>query len=304
MKIAIIGAGALGLMFGAKLSQENEVYLLDIDPKTIDAINKDGVLYQDALTKEKEIFHPHACLNGTLKEKVDLVLVLVKTNYTESSLEANRNLIDGKTYFLTLQNGLGNEEKMGKYIDKEHLILGVTRNNSNRFGLNSLCRTNHGVTTLGIKKNNQEICESFQKALNQAGFETVLDSNIRKAIWSKLFLNLACNPLCAYYNVSIGEIESKPEIWEKAKSIIEEAVDVASKEGIHFDKEETVNQIKSFIHGLFEGHPSMWQDVTHKRKTEIMTMNGKVSELGKRYGVPTPSNDWITKKILDMESKF
>lgn len=304
MKIAVIGAGALGLMFGARLSQDNEVYLLDVNPTMVKAINEKGVTYEDALTGEKSLYHPHAYLNGTLDIRPDVVFVLVKTNYTEDSLKGNRNLIDGKTYFVTLQNGLGNEEKLSKFIDEDHLILGVTRNNSNRLDLTTVKRANHGMTTLGFNEKNQDFAEELAQVMSAASFETALDSDIRRVVWSKLFLNLCSNPICAYYNISIGEAEANPEIWEKGEHIIREAVAVAEKDGVHFDADKTVKSVKQFMHGLYDGHPSMWQDAMHKRKTEIMTMNGAVAALGKKYGIPTPYNDWIVSKIQEMESKF
>ena len=227
MKIGIIGAGALGLMFGSLLSKNHDVHLLDVNPEMIDKINKEGIHLHDDQNNTDETFYPKAHLNGTLEEKMDAVFVLVKSNYTTASLQANKNLIDSKTYFITLQNGLGNDEKMSEFVDKDHLILGVTRINSRRLGLNDVARANHGITVFGYQDSTKEFASKIAEAFN-----------------------------------------------------------------------------KKFCDGLTTGYTSMWQDVTNHRKTEIHALNGRIAQLGKLYHIPTPMNQWITDRILELEEKF
>lgn len=304
MKIAIIGAGALGLMFGSLLSKNHEVHLLDVNPEMIDKINAEGIHLHDDMENTDETFYPKAHLNGTLQEKMDVVFVLVKSNYTSASLKANQNLIDGNTYFITLQNGLGNDEKMAQYIDKDHLILGVTRINSRRLGLNEVARANHGITVFGYQDSTKEMANKISEVFNSSSFDAKIEENIKKVIWDKLFLNLSSNAFTAYYNCSIGQLSNDPERWGKASEAIREAVRIANHEGMNYSEEEQVSFNKKFCDPLMSGYTSMWQDVTNHRKTEIHALNGKISELGKLYNIPTPMNDWITSRILELEETF
>ena len=304
MKIGIIGAGALGLMFGSLLSKDHDVHLLDVNPEMIDKINKEGIHLHDDQNNTDETFYPKAHLNGTLEEKMDAVFVLVKSNYTTASLQANKNLIDSKTYFITLQNGLGNDEKMSEFVDKDHLILGVTRINSRRLGLNDVARANHGITVFGYQDSTKEFASKIAEAFNKATFDAKIESNIKKVVWDKLFLNLASNAFTAYYNCSIGALAADEERWAKASEAIREACAIANHEGMNYNADELIAFNKKFCEGLTSGYTSMWQDVTNHRKTEIHALNGRIAQLGKLYHIPTPMNQWITDRILELEEKF
>lgn len=304
MKIGIIGAGALGLMFGSLLSLHHDVHLIDVSQEMIDTINKEGVVVEDDQLKTKKVYYPHAHLNGTLDEVMDVVFVLVKSNYTLDCLKANMNLITDKTYFITLQNGLGNDEKMLQFIPKDHLLIGVTRINSRRLGLNAVARANHSISVIGYDENTKDIAERIVSAFNEATFDACLEANIQKVVWDKLFLNLATNALTSIFDCSIGAIYQNNEALNMAQEAVREAVRVANSLGLHYDEEAILELNRKFCVGMNSGYPSMWQDVKAKRKTEIHALNGKISELGKLCGVKTPTNDLITKKILEIENNY
>ena len=106
MKITILGAGAMGALFGGYLSQRNDVYLVDVDSSRIEQILKCGVRIREQDGVER-IFKLNAVTNTQGLPQMDLIIVFVKSIYTESALENNRGLIGNTTYLRTLQTGAG-----------------------------------------------------------------------------------------------------------------------------------------------------------------------------------------------------
>ena len=129
MRITVLGAGAMGSLFGGYLSKENDVTLVDLSPSVVASINKDGVRI-----KEKDgsmtVGRPKAVNDSSSLPEQDLVIVFVKSMYTLSALETNKHLIGKNTYLMTLQNGAGHESKLLKFADRLHVIIGSTQHNS------------------------------------------------------------------------------------------------------------------------------------------------------------------------------
>lgn len=302
MKIAIIGAGALGIMFGASLSYDNEVVLLDVIDPVIEKINNEGIICYD---NEKIIKGKvKAYKSGTLNEKFDLVIILTKTNYSKNSIESNLNLFTKDTYLMTVQNGLGNKELLNNYVDDKHLIIAVTKNNAVKLDANVARRSNHNVTTFGYNEDNKNFVEKLSNIFIKANFESRLSDNIDALVWEKVFLNLAVNPYCAYYNKNLKDFVNDENLWPLAKKTIKEAVDIANKLGQNFDYENISKHIHNEMNLVNNGYPSMWQDVTNKRLTEINSLNGKVVELGKSLNMDVSENERITNCIKQLESSY
>lgn len=123
MKIVIIGAGAMGCLYGAYLSRHNEVVMLDSYQPQVDAINKNGITVLEEDGTEQHFSSVRACLSGEYKEDADLVIVFVKSTYTEDALKTNRKLFGEHTLVMTLQNGAGNDRKIEQYVVKKNIII-------------------------------------------------------------------------------------------------------------------------------------------------------------------------------------
>ena len=119
MKVIIIGAGAMGGLYGAFLSKKNQVIMVDTFQKVVDKINNQGITVREQNGEEK-VFKNNisACVSGECDERADLVIMFVKSIYLENALEQNKNLFHDDTVVLTLQNGAGNDRKIERYVRK------------------------------------------------------------------------------------------------------------------------------------------------------------------------------------------
>lgn len=114
MKIIVIGAGAMGCLYGAYLSKHNNVTMLDVYEPQVENINQNGITVLEEDGTEQHFSNIRAMKSGTCKEVADLVIVFVKSTHTESSLEENKELFGENTLVMTLQNGAGNDRKIAK----------------------------------------------------------------------------------------------------------------------------------------------------------------------------------------------
>lgn len=176
MKIAILGAGAMGMLFGSYLSQHNQVWLIDIDEKRIEKINADGVVVCEK-NGEDRIYRPLAAASAAGLGTMDLVLVFVKSMFTVSALENNRSLIGPDTYLMTLQNGAGHEAKLLQFADEGHVIIGSTQHNSSVIANGHVNHGGSGQTSIGLLNGHSNEIQPIAENFTACGLDCCISIN-------------------------------------------------------------------------------------------------------------------------------
>ena len=304
MKIVIIGAGAMGCLYGAYLSEKNEVTMLDVYEPQVDAINKNGITIVEPDGTERQYKKVCAMKSGTCESVADLVVVFVKSIYSENALEENKALFGPDTVVMTLQNGAGNDRKIAKYVSRENIVIGTSKHNSINLGGGKISHTGAGITTIGSNLGRIEALSKIEEVLSQSGFETEVSDDIQRIIWSKLFVNLSINTFTAITRAPIGFMIENQYAWDFAEKMICEAVDVAEADGTHFSYMEVLNMVHHVCENLEKGYSSMYQDVTRGIPTEIDAINGAIVQQAKLYNVPAPYNTLIVDLIHAIEGAY
>lgn len=302
MRIAVLGAGAMGMLFGGYLSSNNEVLLVEIDPSRVDKINRDGICVREK--NEDRHFHPHAssCTKGF--EPVDLVLVFVKAMFTEDALRANLDLIGKSTYLMTLQNGAGHEQKLLKFADEEHIIIGSTQHNSSIIGNGVVNHGGSGITSIGLLNGNSSSLCDIADNLTKCGIKCVTCDEVKKQIWTKLFTNTAASALTAVLQVPLGFLVEDEDAHSIMKKLCREAVAVANEEGsARFDEAEAIAGVEAVCRNAKDGYTSIYSDIREGRKTEVDTISGSVIAAAKRLNVPVPCHEMLVALIHALERK-
>lgn len=302
MKVAIIGAGALGCLFGAKFSKNNEVILITHGSKSAEAINKNGVYIKEG--EEETIYHQNikAYATGECNQVVDVAVILVKTTQTQEALQQNLKIIGKDTIVLTLQNGLGNQEVISEYVDDKQLILGTTNHNSVLLENNKIFHSGAGITSIGGVRASKENIEKIYNLFISAGFECQISENIGYLLWRKLFINLTINSFTYITLTPIGFISQNSYALEYVKKIISEAVAVAKAEGYDFDEKEVVKTVNDVSAAHPKGYSSMSQDRKKGVKTEIDSINGAVVKLAQKHNILTPYNELVVNLVHAIEA--
>ena len=304
MKIVIIGAGAMGCLYGAYLSRNNDVVMLDSYKPQVDAINENGIRVLEEDGTEGIYDHVRAALSGEYREEADLVIVFVKSTFSEDALRTNRRLFGENTLVMTLQNGAGNDRKIAQYVDKKNIIIGTSKHNSVNLGGGEVRHSGHGTTTIGSNLKENANLAVIRDLLEESGFHAEITEDIQRIIWSKLFVNLSINTFTAITRSPIFSMIDNQYAWDFAEKMICEAVDVAEADGTHFSYMEVLNMVHHVCEDAGKGFSSMSQDVMHCRRTEIDAINGAIVEQAKLYNVPVPYNTLIVDLIHAIEGSY
>lgn len=302
MKIAIVGTGAMGCLFGAKFSLNNDVLLMTYNQQIADSLNQTGILVTEPDNSATHYQnHLHAYPSGHYDQPVDVLIILVKTPQTDDALKQNLKLIGPDTIVLTLQNGLGNYEEINKYVNAEQIVLGTTNHNSVLLGEGKIFHSGAGITTIGSPKVPADKLQQLAELFRSSGFECAVSDNIGYLLWRKLFVNIAINSFTYLTLTPIGFISQNEHAQDVVKKIIFEAVTVAKADGQNFDAEEVFSFINNVSATHLMGYSSMSQDRKRGAKTEIDWINGSVAKLAKQYHISAPYNELIVALVHAVE---
>jgi 2-dehydropantoate 2-reductase len=301
MRIAILGAGAMGSLFGGYLSQHNEVWLIDSDRGKVDAIQSKGVTIQES--DGDHIFHPNSVSDASNLDPMDLVVVFVKAIHSQEALRNSRHLIGEKTCLMSLQNGAGHEETLSNFISRERLIIGTTQHNSSLTMPGRIHHGGRGKTRIGLLDGDSSILEPIADAFRKCGLDTAVSNNIQKEIWKKLFLNASASALTAILKVKLGFIVENSHAWLLAKRLIEEAVAVANADNQDFDPDHVIADVREVLASAREGFTSIYADISNGVRTEVDVISGFVVRTATRLGIAVPNHEVVVKLIHALEEK-
>ena len=302
MKIVILGAGAMGSLFGAYLSRQNDVTLVDVNPATVENINRDGLVIREP-DGTSGVFHPHAVTSTEGMSPADLIMIFLNSRFNESALTANKGIIGPDTYLMTLQNGSGHEAVLSKFVSNEHVIIGSTQHNAN---LASPGISNHGgsgMTYFGCISGSADRLQSMADNFTACGLEAKVSDQVQKMIWNKMFTNVSASALTAALQMPLGYISSNAHAWNLCCTLIREAVDVATALGMDFDYDEKVAEVKAVCDRSPNGLTSIYNEVKNGRRSEVDTISGSIVRAGQKTGVPTPSHVFVVELIHALEER-
>ncbi|WP_352396914.1 ketopantoate reductase family protein [Aminobacterium colombiense] len=305
MKIAVLGSGAMGCLYGGKLAEAGyDVTLIDVWKDHIDAINNRG-LHIEGIEGERTVRSIRAVSSAEEAGPCDLLIVFVKATLTAQAVESARGIIGERTSILTLQNGLGNVEKISAVVGEEKVIAGVTGHGSTLLGPGKIRHAGQGVTVIGeLNGAVDERLRCIGAVLEKGGFDVKLSQNVMGLIWGKLLVNIGINALTAVTGLKNGRLVDFPETDELLRCAVEEAIAVAKGKGISLEVEDPVEHTRNVARLTATNRSSMLQDVSNKRKTEIDVINGAVVQEGERLGIPTPINKVLYNLVSVKEKTY
>ena len=303
MKIAVIGAGAMGSLFGALLAESGEnVWLYDIWKEHVKAINKKGLDIE--LNGKTRSVSVNATTDKSQIGKTDLAIIFVKSTQTHDAAVTASELMGINGYVLTLQNGMGNADIIGEIIDPGRIIAGTTSHGATMLGPGSIRHAGTGPTVIGIwsgiqKTGIQKIADVF----NKAGIITETVKDVRNVIWAKLLVNVGINAITALTGIKNGRILDLSVTKALSRAAVEEAVEVARAQGV-IVADNTVEHVFQVAEATSVNRSSMGQDVDNKRQTEISAINGAVVKEAQKLGINVPVNQTLTTLIETLQAHY
>jgi 2-dehydropantoate 2-reductase len=293
MEIIVLGAGAIGSLYGAKLAAAGNDVTLIGRPAYVAAIHASGLRVEGL---ESALVRLRSSTSVDAIPAKTLVLVTTKVPDTRGAVSPIASLVRDDTTIVSLQNGLGSEEIVRVALRGRGLVLrGFTQ-----FGaifkepgvIEFLAR---GYTVLEEHERSNEIARVF----NAADLDCRVSPNIRRDVWYKLIVNCVVNPITAMLGCEVGGI-ANAELAPLKRLVVEECLAVAATQGIKFE-DDLLREIDDFFRPS-HNVASMLQDLRRHRPTEIDYLNGAVAALGAREGIDCRVNAALAEIIKAMEA--
>ncbi|MBR0564699.1 2-dehydropantoate 2-reductase [Azoarcus sp. L1K30] len=284
-RVLVLGAGAMGSLFGGLLAEAGaSVTLVDINASHLDAIRQHGLkLVTDEGMRQVRL---GACRPEEVSEVPDLIILFTKTMHTSAALQGIRSWIAPETRILSLQNGLGNGELVARFAAPDKIAVGITTWPADLCGPGHVASHGHGkIRCMRLDGGHDAAFEFMEKMLKEAGLDCTIDPLVSTAIWEKVAFNAALNSICAVTGATVDGIGKTAESLELALGIVDEVLSVARADGVEVDRERVAGTLLHAIEHHVGHKPSMLQDVLAGRPTEIQAINGAVVALGEKLGV-------------------
>jgi 2-dehydropantoate 2-reductase len=302
LKIVIMGAGAIGSLFGGLLAKAgNEVSFVGRKPH-IDEIHQKGLLIE-GISGEHHI-KLKVTTDASKLQAPDLIILTVKAYATAQAVQDVKPLFKDHTYFLCLQNGLGTEDVASSILGQDRILRGTTSEGVLFLEPGKIRHTGHGETIIGSSNpDDSSILRQIQQEFQKAGFNTTVSSNIKRVVWEKIFVNVAINPFGALTGLRNGELLTIPEIKEAMKAAVLEGVTVTEKLGVQLSEQSPVERAFEVARKTAQNKNSMLQDIEKQKKTEIDFINGALVRYGETVGISCPINAVLTALIKGLEKR-
>ena len=290
MKIGIVGTGAVGGFFGAKLKLAGFDVVFLSRGKNLEVLKKDG-LTLDTLGKVHNI--KDAIFTDKLEDlrNCDYILFTVKSYDTKTTAEQIKKIVTDKTTVITPQNGINNDIIIGEIIGKEKVIPAMAQVGVSTPRPGYIKHVSLGKLTFGEYDGKYSIrVKEFESILKKAGVEVVVTDNIQLARWKKYIWNCTFNIIAAITGLSLDKILADSYLKELCKKTILEIKAIAEKEGIIFDEEDVVAFRIKMAEAMGNFKPSTLEDLEKGKRIELDAFTGTVIELAKKHNVPVPIN--------------
>jgi 2-dehydropantoate 2-reductase len=294
LKVAVMGAGAVGCYYGGMLARAGHDVVLIARPQHVEAIRAGGLRMETKSFDERVRLAASTDI-GAVRE-AQLVLFCVKSTDTEAAGAELRQSLAADALVLCLQNGVDNADRLRTVLPQHAVAAAVVYVATEMAGPGHV--RHHGRGELVIEPS--AMSDAVAKALVAAGVPTEVSGNVRGALWMKLIINCAYNAVSAIAQRPYGENVQGVGIPEVMRDVVDECLAVARAEGV-----DVAGDAHRTVAGLAASMPNQYsstaQDLARGKRSEIDYLNGLIVRRGEALGIPTPANRvlWSLVKLME-----
>lgn len=302
-KIAIVGMGALGVMYGdfftSKLGKNSVEFIAN--KKRIKEYKDNGIFCNGKqcdfiLVDENETGKP-----------ADLLIFAVKATQLESAIISARNKISNDTIIMSVLNGISSEEIIGKTYGMENIIHCVVQGMDVIKEKNQVTYTQFGQFYIGIPEDagdEKKILDAIIDLFNKIDMPYILEKDIIRRLWSKFMLNVGINQVIMIYEGTYGTVQTPGEERDLMQNAMKEVIGLAQKENVNVTQKDFDSYVKLIDNMNPNGMPSMRQDGLAGRKTEVELFAGTVIALANKHNMDVPVNKKIYETVRKIERDY
>ena len=296
LKIAVMGAGAVGCYFGGMLARAGHPVVLVARPQHVEAIARAGLRLQTTTFDEQ--VRLSASSDGEAVQGADVVLFSVKSTDTETAGGEIRPHLRPGALVLCLQNGVDNADRLRAVLPQHEVAAAVVYVATEMAGPGHV--RHHGRGDLVVEPS--PATRTLARALVASGVPTDVSADVRGALWAKLILNCAYNAVSAIAQLPYGKTVAGEGVRDVMRDVVAECMDVARAEGV-----QVPTTVLAAVDKLAESMPtqssSTAQDLARGKRTEIDYLNGLIVRRGEAQGIATPANRVLWALVKLMESR-
>ncbi|WP_344779770.1 2-dehydropantoate 2-reductase [Microbacterium kribbense] len=290
-RVAVIGAGAMGGMYAAHFARAG------FDVRFIARADRARILRDSAVTVNGEPLRVPVVDADTARSwTADLVIFAVKDRHLRAAIDEAAMVVAPSTIVLSVLNGLDSEERIATGLGSAPSVLlcVAMAMDAERAG-DDIHFRQAGRLVFGHEHNDEvsPVVRAVQDALTRAGLEWETPPDMRHRLWWKFMVNVGINQASAVLDAPYGAFQHDGDARSLMAALVDEVIDVAHAEGVDLGPDDVDAWHRVLAGQPAEGRTSMHQDVVAGRPTEVESFGGRVVELGRRYGIPTPFNQAI-----------
>lgn len=300
--VSVVGMGALGILFGKyiqdKMGKESVSFV--VNKNRMKKYVQQGIICNG----ERGSFN---LIDEEIKKETDLLIIAVKATALDEAIKTAKNQVGENTIIISLLNGITSEEIIGQAFGKEKVIYCVAQGMDAVKIDNKFTCSHMGELRIGIPKNEaykQEKLNSVVEFFNSIDFPYTLEEDIIHRLWSKFMLNVGVNQVVMINEGNYGTVQKEGKERQMMKDAMKEVIELASYEGVKLSNEDLEGYVKLTDTLDPKGMPSMRQDGLMKRPSEVELFSGTVLKLAKKYNLEMKVNEYLYKKVKDMESRY
>jgi 2-dehydropantoate 2-reductase len=306
MKVAIVGAGAMGSVYAGLLAKAgHEVWAIDIWQEHLDAIATSGLAVSGA-SGNYVVEGIHVGQTPREAAPCDVWVIATKAAAVDDVAGEIAPLLEPGNVVMAFQNGLGAGERVARYIPESHILIGIAEG----FG-SSIPQPGHvhheGMRLIRIGEMNGGMTERVQRVerlWNDAGFNVRAFETVNVMIWEKFLCNVTLSAPCAVFDVTVGELMADPAAWKVALGCTAEGYELGVAKGVEFPFDDPLEYVSEFAKTIPNASPSMRLDHLARRRSEIDVINGEVVNLSHQLGLAAPYNETLSAIVRRHESRF
>lgn len=302
--LLIIGTGAMACLVAAKFSKtDSSVDLFGSFTASVQALRESGVELTGT-DGERRNFPIHEVITDPSKLKNYPVILFLNKSYQLDGVLSRISIWGGEvsaldSWIMTLQNGIGNREKIQACFPNQPVFAGTTTYAARQIGPGAIVQTGEGQIALPSVEANGFLGHRF----SQAGFMVTGVADIDSLLWGKLVINSAINPLTALHGVRNGDLIRNPNLRIQMTNIALESARVAGTMGIVLPYDDPIEEVEKVCLATADNYSSMAQDIARGSQTEIDAINGQVAASALKLGVAAPLNTALFQAIKSLESQ-
>jgi 2-dehydropantoate 2-reductase len=305
MRVAIVGGGAMGGLWGARLSGAgHDVAIVDVSRPLIEVIASHGLTLHDGVGTI------HAAIDASDDPervgRVDAVVIFVKGPHTRTAAAVLGPLLGDETTVTTLQNGWGNADVLAEYVPAERLVVGVTYEGATVEAPAVVRHSGTGPTFVGAYVEGGALgpAEAVAELMRSGGFDVTATRSVRTEIWRKLVHNSACLAVSCLTGLRAAALVAPGPACDLVDELAREAVAVARALGLDITAEERIDRIHAVLSKAGDGVPSMLADVMAQRTTEVDLINGAIVRAAEGAGLNAPLHRTMVRLVHALESTW